>query len=106
MDTDIPIFEGASNLSTNTVPNSYFVESGSYLRLQNLSIGYNLPASLLSNIRLQRVRVSLSANNLLTITKYTGLDPAVGGAADSNFGIDIGNYPLTRSYNFGLSVGF
>lgn len=106
MDTDIPIFEGASNLSTNTVPNSYFVENGSYLRLQNLSVGYNLPTALLSSIGLQRVRVSASANNLFTITGYTGLDPAVGGAADSNFGIDIGNYPLTRSYNLGLSIGF
>ncbi|QJW88819.1 TonB-dependent receptor [Spirosoma taeanense] len=106
MDTNIPIFEGVSNFSTNTVPNSYYVENGSYMRLQNISVGYNLPTSLLSGIGLQRVRVSASANNILTVTSYTGLDPAVGGAADSNFGVDIGNYPLTRSYNVGLSIGF
>lgn len=104
--TTIPIFEGASNASTNTQSNSYYVENGSFFRLQNISLGYNLPASILNSIRLQRVRISASANNLFTITKYTGLDPAVGGAADSNFGIDVGNYPLTRSYNLGLSIGF
>ena len=104
--TTIPIFEGVSNFSTNTVPNSYYVENGSYFRFQNVSLGYNLPASLLNVIKLQRVRISASANNLFTISKYTGLDPAVGGNADSNFGIDVGNYPLTRSYNVGLSIGF
>lgn len=104
--TTIPIFEGVSNFSTNTVPNSYYVENGTFLRLQNISVGYNLPASMLSAIRLQRVRISASANNILTVSKYTGLDPAVGGNADSNFGIDVGNYPITRSYNVGLSVGF
>jgi TonB-linked SusC/RagA family outer membrane protein len=104
--TSIPIFEGVSNFSTNTVPNSYYVENGSYLRLQNLSVGYNLPATLLNSIGLQRVRISASANNILTVTGYTGLDPAVGGNADSNFGIDVGNYPLTRSYNVGLNIGF
>lgn len=106
MNTDIPIFEGVSNFSTNTVPNSYYVENGSYLRLQNISVGYNLPVTMLSAIGLQRVRVSASANNILTVSGYTGLDPAVGGNADSNFGIDVGNYPLTRSYNVGLSIGF
>ncbi|GAB3639894.1 SusC/RagA family TonB-linked outer membrane protein [Spirosoma arcticum] len=106
MNTDIPIFEGVSNFSTNTQANSYYVENGSYLRLQNISVGYNLPANMLSAIGLQRVRVSASANNILTISGYTGLDPAVGGAADQNFGIDVGNYPVTRSYNVGLSIGF
>ena len=106
MITTIPIFEGVSNFSTNTVPNSYYVENGSYLRLQNIGLAYNLPTSMLNAIGLQRVRINASANNLFTITKYTGLDPAVGGAADSNFGIDVGNYPLTRSYNVGLSIGF
>ena len=104
--TMIPIFEGASNFSTNTQANSYYVENGSFMRLQNISVGYNLPTGLLSGIGLERVRVSASANNILTVTKYTGLDPAVGGAADSNFGIDVGNYPLTRSYNVGLNIGF
>lgn len=103
---DLPIFEAASNFSTNTQSNSYYVEDGSYLRFQNISLGYNLPTSLLSRVGLERVRVSVATNNIFTITKYQGLDPAVGGNADTNFGIDVGNYPLTRSFNFGLNIGF
>ncbi len=101
-----PIFENVSNFSTNTQYNSYYVEDGSYLRMQNVSLGYNLPQSILNNIGFRRFRVYASVNNLFTITKYTGLDPAVGGAADTNFGIDQGNYPVTRSFIFGVNVGF
>ena len=104
--TTVPIFESASNFSTNTQPNSYYVENGSYLRMQYLSLGYTLPANLLNGIGFKRVRLALSATNLFTITKYTGLDPGVGGAADTNFGIDVGNYPVTRGYNAQLSFGF
>lgn len=102
----LPIFEAASNFSTNTQSNSYYVEDGSYFRLQNLSIGYNFPTVLVNKVKLNRVRVFASTNNLLTITKYQGLDPSVGGSADTNFGIDVGNYPITRSFVAGLSVGF
>ena len=104
--TTVPIFESASNFSTNTQANSYYVENGSYGRMQYLNLGYTFPASLLNRTNLSRLRVSLSATNLFTITKYTGLDPAVGGSADTNFGIDVGNYPITRAYNVGLSFGF
>lgn len=102
----VPIFESAANFSTNGQSNSYYVEDGSYFRLQNLSIGYNFTPSLLSKVKLQRVRVFVSTNNLLTISKYQGIDPAVGGNADTNFGIDVGNYPLTRQFTGGLSIGF
>ena len=104
--TTQPIFEDVSNFSTNTVPNSFYVENGSYLRMQNITLGYTLPARTLESIGLTRVRISLAANNVFTITGYKGLDPGVGGAADQNFGIDVGNYPITRSYNVGLSIGF
>ena len=104
--TNIPIFESASNFSTNTQPNSYYVENGSYGRMQYLTLGYTLPANILNKVNLSRLRLSLTATNLFTITKYQGLDPAVGGSADTNFGIDVGNYPITRAYNVGLSFGF
>lgn len=102
---ETPIFENVSNFSTNTQPNSFYVEDGSFLRMQNLAIGYTLPSSVLSKLKLKRTRLYLSTNNVFTLTKYKGLDPAVGGAADTTFGIDIGNYPLTRSFMFGVSVG-
>lgn len=102
----IPIFETASNFSTNQQANSFYIENGDYVRLQNVGLGYTLPQSLMSKFKITRLRVFASANNLLTITKYQGLDPSVGGNADTQFGIDIGNYPLTQSFNFGVNVGF
>ena len=102
---ETPIFENVSNFSTNTQPNSFYVEDGSFLRMQNLAIGYTLPTAALSKLKLKRARLFVSTNNVFTLTKYQGLDPAVGGAADTTFGIDIGNYPVTRSFLFGVSVG-
>jgi TonB-dependent starch-binding outer membrane protein SusC len=102
----IPIFETASNFSTNTQASSFYVENGSYLRFQNVALGYNLPKNMLDKLKLSRVRLYASTNNLFTITKYQGLDPQVGGNADTNFGIDVGNYPLTKSFTFGLNLGF
>ncbi len=103
--TDIPIYETTSNFSTNTVANSYYVEDGSYLRMANLTLGYNLPASAFGGA-FSRARIFVGANNLFTITDYSGLDPSVGGAVDTNFGIDVGNYPITRCYNLGLGLTF
>jgi hypothetical protein len=74
--------------------------------MQNLSLGYNLPSNLFSRVGLSRMRLFVSTNNLFTITKYQGLDPSVGGNADTNFGIDVGNYPITRSVLGGVSLAF
>jgi len=101
-----PIFESASNFSTNTQSSSFYVEDGSYLRMQNITLGYTLPAQVLNKLKLTRLRVYASANNVFTITKYNGLDPSVGGAADTNFGIDVGNYPITKQYTMGINLGF
>lgn len=105
-DAETPIFENVSNFSTNSQPNSWYVEDGSFLRMQNINIGYNLANILPSRVDVSRARVYVGANNIFTITKYKGLDPAVGGAADTNFGIDVGNYPVTRSIVVGLGVTF
>ncbi|WP_339865935.1 TonB-dependent receptor [uncultured Algoriphagus sp.] len=106
LNATIPIVEKAANSATSSVGNSFYVEDGSYLRLQNVTLGYTLPPSLLERWRLERLRVFASANNLFTITGYEGLDPAVGGDADLTFGIDVGNYPVTRGYTFGLNLSF
>src|SRR5690606_21687885 len=106
LNATIPIVEKAANFSTSNVGSSFYVEDGSYLRLQNVTLGYTLPAPLLQKWRLERLRVFASANNLLTFTKYEGLDPAVGGDADLTFGIDVGNYPVTKGYTFGLNLSF
>ena len=106
LDPEAPIFEEASNFSTSTQPNSWYVEDGSFLRMQNLTVGFNLPSRMLERVKLRRARIYAGTNNVFTITGYKGLDPAVGGAADTNFGIDVGNYPVTRSFMFGLGVTF
>jgi hypothetical protein len=82
------------------------VEDGSYLRLQNITLGYTLPVATLNRLHMTKLRFFASANNLFTISNYDGLDPAVGGAADTNFGIDVGNYPITKSYTFGVNLAF
>ncbi len=101
-----PIFEANDGFSTGAQSSDYYVEDGSYFRFQNLSIGYNLPTAVSNKAKLGRVRVSASVNNLVTITGYGGLDPQVAGAADTNFGVDLGNFPTTRQFTFGLNIGF
>jgi TonB-linked SusC/RagA family outer membrane protein len=104
--TSIPIYENVSNFSTNTQANSFYVEDGSYFRMQNITLAYNIPASTLSKLNMSKLRVFASTNNVFTITGYDGLDPSVGGDVDLRFGIDVGNYPITRSWTFGLNLGF
>ena len=101
-----PIWESASNISTNAAENSWYVEDGDYIRFQNISLGYNIPKEYTSKLGIKRAKFTLSANNLFTLTKYKGLDPGVGGAADTGFGIDVGNYPVTRSFNASINLTF
>jgi len=103
---EIPIYDNSSNFSNLGQSNSYYVEDGSYFRLQNITLSYNLPSSFIQKANMSKVRLFASANNLLTISGYSGLDPSVGGAADTNFGVDLGNYPITKSFQFGVNVEF
>jgi len=81
----------------------FYLESGAYLRLKNLSIGYTLPKSLLSKIGLPNnsIRIYINGQNLLTFTKYTGFDPEV-----SNNGVDGGTYPVARVISGGINIHF
>ncbi|GAB5472946.1 MAG: TonB-dependent receptor [Maribacter sp.] len=101
---EAPIWERASNLYTNGAANSYYVEDGSFIRLQRLAFTYSFDAQLLDKLGIQKLKLGLSANNIWTATKYTGLDPVVAGA-DTNFGVDTGNYPATPSYLVSLNIG-
>lgn len=104
--SSIPIFENVSNFSTNTQANSFYVEDGSYLRMQNISLAYNLSSNIVSRLNLSKLRFFAGVNNVFTISGYQGLDPGVGGDVDTRFGIDVGNYPITRSWTLGLNLGF
>lgn len=86
--------------SNNYATSSRFVEDGSYLRLKNVQLGYTLPKTLTEKVTISRCRLYVTANNLLTLTKYTGYDPEVGG------GVDYGNYPQSRTFMFGVNLDF
>jgi hypothetical protein len=104
--SNIPLFENAQNFSTNTQSSSYYIEDGSYFRMENITLAYNFGPSLIGRWGFDHFRISASANNLFTITNYSGLDPGVGGNLDYNFGIDGGNYPVNTSWMLGVNVSF
>lgn len=92
----------------NILPSSYFVEDGSYLRVKDITIAYNIPGNFLKRIGISRLQPYFTAQNLLTLTKYIGMDPEVNqwGGSNSVQGIDWGTYPQSKSYVFGLNVEF
>ena len=101
---DIPRLSVDDPNGNYTKPSSYFVESGSYFRCKLLQIGYTLPKSVMGNVQL---RVSLSAQNLFTITGYSGMDPetaSMGSATEA--GIDWTGYPNPRTILLGLNLNF
>lgn len=81
----------------------FYLEKGDYLRLKIVQLGYTLPGTLLNKIKASRLRIYLTAENLLTLTKYTGYDPEIGGGV---FGIDKGIYPQARSFIVGAQLQF
>jgi hypothetical protein len=85
-----------------------FIEDGSYLRIQNISFGYNLPKNLISKARLANVKVYISAQNVYTFTKYRGYDPELGSFNNSvtNMNIDYGHYPNPRTLTVGGNFEF
>ncbi|MEO0469060.1 MAG: TonB-dependent receptor [Bacteroidota bacterium] len=105
-DGDFPILDENDTFSEQ--PNTFYIEDGSYLRLRNLQIGYTLPAATTSSIGLSRLRVYLQAQNLLTITNYSGIDPALSSfeTGDLQIGYDFGNFPAAQIYSIGVNVGF
>ena len=96
--------------ATNTQSqSSEFIEDGSFLRLKNISLGYTLrDVNALNSIGAESLRLYVSAQNLLTITNYSGLDPEVsnGGENDRLSGIDIGALPTSKTFTLGLNLKF
>ena len=86
---------------------SFMIENGSYLRLQNLQIGYNLPKSFCQKSKLfQNCRIYVSGQNLFTFTKYSGLDPDLGVSNPLDMGVDNVRYPTSRVLTLGVNVHF
>lgn len=85
-----------------------YIEDGSYLRIQNVSLGYNLPKALTRKIEANNVRVYVSAQNLKTFTKYSGYDPELGAINNKAtfMNIDNGRYPVPRTFTIGANIEF
>ncbi|GAB4018233.1 TonB-dependent receptor [Spirosoma migulaei] len=103
--TDIP--RASTTRPANRVSTRQ-IEDGSYLRLKNIQLAYNLPASVLKSLKIQSVRVYATAQNFLTWTSYSGYDPEVNrfGQDSRSQGFDYASYPAAKTLLFGLNVGF
>lgn len=88
-------------------PSSWAIENGSFLRLNNITIGYSLPARKIARMHMSRLRFYVTGNNLLVITKYSGYDPEVSVKNDNlTPGLDYSAYPKSRSFIFGINASF
>ncbi len=102
-DTDIP----KADRFRKHVASDRWIEDASYIRLKNISLGYNFDPSLLDRIGIRSARIYMSLQNFLTITKYQGVDPEVAYSyTNKNVGLDYASYPNVKSMTFGVKLGF
>ncbi|KAA3439557.1 SusC/RagA family TonB-linked outer membrane protein [Rufibacter hautae] len=83
-----------------------FIEDGDYVRLKTLQLGYSLPAGVLSKLHVQKLRLYVSADNLLTLTDYSGFDPEIGARGSLDIGFDRGVYPQSKTFRLGVNATF
>jgi TonB-linked SusC/RagA family outer membrane protein len=96
-----------SDSNNNMRASSFYVENGSFVRLQNIQLGYTLPRSLVRKTNLfGSCRLYISGQNVFTITGYAGLDPEIGSNSPLNMGVDHTRYPTSRTFIFGCNLQF
>ncbi len=106
--------EGTSNTSprvttganSNTLFSDFYVEDGSFVRLQNVQLGYTFTEDMFKGSKVNSLRLYVSASNLVTLTKYTGYDPTASSGSPIGGGIDQGFYPNPRTFLLGLNLKF
>lgn len=106
--TNMPRLNGNDRNNTNRTSDRY-VEDGSYLRLKNITLAYNLPSVWLEKINVSNLKLYVSAQNLFTLTKYSGADPEIGQVSSTNYlsrGVDLGIYPQSKTFVMGLKLEF
>ncbi len=89
-----------------TKPSDFFIEDASYVRIKNVQFGYTLPKKVTRFIFMEELRIYVSAQNLMTFTKYTGYDPEIGARETLDVGIDRGVYPQARTFMVGANIKF
>lgn len=107
--------EGSSNelprytwidVNNNSRVSDLYIEDGSYIRIKNVQIGYTLPAPVLEQLRAASWRFYISAENVFTLTKYSGADPEIGAMSSFDIGIDRAIYPQARTFRLGTTLTF
>ena len=112
-----PKLERSYNFSNKDAQNSYALEDGSYFRNKSLLLGYSFPKTVLTKMKLEKLRIYVQVVNLFTITNYKGLDPELSRSTgfslndnfntNSFFGIDAGNFPNNqKQFLIGVNLGF
>jgi TonB-dependent starch-binding outer membrane protein SusC len=98
----------ATDENGNNRPSSRYIEDGSYLRLQNVSLAFNVPTKLISKAKISRLKLYVNAQNMALWTNYSGYDPEIGAYNQSALyqGVDSGRYPTPKMMTFGLDVDF
>lgn len=116
---DLDMYEnrwhGAGTSNTNSMitsnqliiaPNSFYVEDGSYIRIRNIQVGYNLPKSLANALSVTKLRLYVSAQNPWTSFKYNGFSPEINNTDRVQMGIDNNIYPISAIYTMGMNLTF
>ena len=97
---------GAGALLDRREVSDYYIEDGSFIRLKDINIGYNVPNALLKKAKIGSLKVYVNLQNMATWTKYRGLNPEVNTGSLSTRGLDNGSYPLFKNYRFGINATF
>jgi TonB-linked SusC/RagA family outer membrane protein len=92
--------------TSNNVFSDFFVEDGSFLRLQTIQLGYSLPQNIIGKIQLDQFRLFVTAENIVTLTRYKGYDPSASSGAPIGSGIDNGFYPIPKTITAGVNIKF
>ena len=103
--SDIPALS-TNNNNNETRVSTYFVEDGSFLRCNDITIGYTLPNALTKKWGISKARFYASASNLFIITGYSGFDPEVDVQSGLTPSMDYNRYPRNRAFSFGVNVTF
>ena len=100
-------FPRVTNAATgNTLFSDFYVEDGSFLRLQNIQVGYSLSDDFLEKLKLKQFRIYTSVINLFTLTEYSGFDPTASNGNGLTAGIDQGFYPSAQQFLLGLDIRY
>ena len=102
----LPMFSRGDTHAETNVSHTNYIQDGSYLRMQTLTLGYTLPKKWLNKIKMSRIRFYAQLSNVFTLTGYEGLDPEVYQGSDRSRGIDYGSYGMPRQYLFGVNIEF